>query len=166
MLLPPTAWAAEGNDKSVGYGYDWKCNLYCFNNGVCRHGKNKFGSYAGVEETAELPWESEGHATIGMYCACPVGFTGLQCEIAMKVCGDDQHTCFNGAACEKEADKDGKIWWRCECDASNSVLTEKYAGKYCEHIATQFCNKGGLDPGNAYCTHGGKCKPKSGSGIE
>ena len=166
-LLPAASRAAEVGSKDVGY--NWRCNLYCYNKGECRHGKSKFGSYAGVEETAELPWESEGHAGVGMYCACPVGFTGLQCEIAMKVCGDDENTCFNGSACAKETDMDGKLWWRCECDAENSVLSASYAGKYCEHLATTFCNNkkaNTLDPGSSYCTNGGQCKERDHAGQQ
>lgn len=102
-----------------------------------------------------------------MYCACPAGYTGLQCEIAMKVCGNDEHTCFNGAACAKETDLDGKLWWRCECNVEDSVMDAKYAGKYCEHVATTFCNKGSGDFGYeqmSYCTNGGKCKKKDHEG--
>jgi hypothetical protein len=171
VLLPLASWASDGNTKDVGY--DWKCNLYCYNGGECRHGKSKFGTfgtYGGVEATAApLPWESQTQTGDGMYCGCPAGFTGLQCEISMKVCGDNQNTCFNGAACAKESDKDGKTWWRCECDVENSVLTATYAGKYCKHIATTFCTKhagetGDLDPGQSYCTNGGLCKQKDHDG--
>ena len=151
LLLPASAWAT----------YDWKCNLHCYNGGDCRHGKGKFGSYAGVEDTDVLPWDREVQPGVGMFCACPVGYTGLQCEIAMKVCGNDEHTCFNGSACARETDKDGKLWWRCECNIEESVMDDQYAGKYCEHVATTFCNKKANDPGNegfSYCTNGGKCK--------
>lgn len=157
LLLPVATWAT----------YDWNCNLHCFHDGECRHGKGKFGSYAGVDESEVLPWDREVEPGVGMYCACPVGYTGLQCEIAMKVCGNDEHTCFNGAACAKETDKDNKMWWRCECDVAESVLDANYAGKYCEHIATVFCNKKSGDIGleqSLYCTNGGKCKKKDHEG--
>ena len=145
-------------------GYDWACNLYCYNGGECQHGKGKFGSYAGVDDTVALPWEqaapSQGQA--GMFCTCPKGFTGLQCEISLVACGEE-HTCFNGSQCKKERSGDGSTYYRCECDAENSVLTAKYAGKYCEHIATTFCSKNGgssdtYDGQKSFCSNGGKCK--------
>lgn len=161
VLLPAATWAAD-------VGYNWKCNLYCYQGGECHHGKTKFGSYTDVEEdTTGLPWENANtHGAAGMYCSCPAGYTGLQCEIAMKVCGENEHTCFNGSACAKETDMDGKTWWRCECDVENSVLTDRYAQKYCDHISTTFCNKNSnnLGSGNSYCKNGGQCKPKDHQG--
>lgn len=164
LLLPVSVWAK----------YDWQCNLYCYNGGECRHGKGKFGTYADVDgqgttgTTEEaLPWESSANAGFGMYCACPVGFTGLQCEIAMNVCDENENTCYNGNACARETAADGTIWWRCECDASKSVLTASYAIKYCEHVATVFCNKAKNDFGmeqKSYCTNGGKCEEKDHEG--
>ncbi len=156
-LFPVSSWAT----------YDWKCNLHCFNGGECRHGKGKFGSYAGVDESEELPWERTTDPGTGMYCACPVGYTGLQCEIAMKLCPNEEHMCFNGSVCAKETSSDGTAWWRCECDAEASVMTASYAVKYCEHIATVFCNRAGGDFGYeqmSFCTNGGKCKEKDHEG--
>lgn len=140
--------------------YDWTCNLFCYNKGVCRHGHGKFGAYAGIDSmTEELPFEKELHEN-GMYCSCPEGYTGLQCEIKYVTCGRDDHTCFNGSACVKErASNDGKVFYRCECDVNGSVMDAPYAGKYCEHIATTFCDGGdGFTHGSSFCTNGGKCK--------
>ena len=139
-------------------GYDWTCNLFCYNSGVCRHGHGKFGSYAGIDsQTIELPFEKELHDN-GMYCTCPAGFTGLQCEIKYVTCGRDNHTCFNGSSCVKERSSDnGNIFYRCECDIKASVMDASYAGKYCEHIATVFCDGGddGFNHGTSFCTNGG-----------
>lgn len=157
FLLPVSAWAT----------YDWTCNLHCYNDGECKHGKGKFGSYAGVEEEEEMPWEKAAPHPVGMYCSCPIGYTGLQCEIHMKTCGNDEHTCFNGAPCGKERAGDGTTWWRCECDPTDSVMDADYAGRYCEHIATIFCNNNPDDighEGTSYCTNGGKCKEKDHEG--
>lgn len=140
--------------------YDWTCNLYCYNNGVCRHGHGKFGAYAGIEPTNDLPFEQELHDN-GMYCSCPEGYTGLQCEIKYMVCGRDDHTCFNGSACVKEhASDNGNIFYRCDCDLKESVMTAAYAGKYCEHISTVFCEGGsnGFKHSTSFCTNGGKCR--------
>ncbi|MGK3740902.1 MAG: hypothetical protein ACI90V_007752 [Bacillariaceae sp.] len=141
--------------------YDWTCNLFCYNDGVCRHGHGKFGSYTGDAESTidELAFEKEFHDN-GMYCTCPVGYTGLQCEIKYVVCGRDDHTCFNGSACVKERSSNtGQVFYRCECDSNESIMDAPYAVKYCEHIATVFCEKGdGFTHGTSYCTNGGKCK--------
>jgi hypothetical protein len=105
--------------------YDFTCNLYCYHGGECRHGHGKFGSYSGVEDDEEMPWEKVKHEN-GMYCICPVGYTGLQCEIKMVVCGSNDHTCFNGSACKKDHSGMGESYWRCECDPKESVLTASY----------------------------------------
>lgn len=155
LLLPAATWA-----------YDWTCNLYCYNDGICQHGKGKFGSYAGVEEEEEMPWEQE-YNQAGLYCSCPLGYTGLQCEIKLVVCGEngeDQHTCFNGAECQKDRAGNGDIFYRCECDSTQSKLDGAYAGRYCEHIATSFCDEKGEDgsfgASTSFCTNGGACKEK------
>ncbi|VEU43783.1 unnamed protein product [Pseudo-nitzschia multistriata] len=141
--------------------YDWTCNLYCYNKGVCRHGHGKFGAYAGIDsEIDDLPFEQELHEN-GMYCTCPKGYTGLQCEIKFVTCGRDSHTCFNGSACVKERSTDtGEAFYRCACDAEGSIMDAPYAGKYCEHIATVFCDGGGdgFEHGSAFCTNGGRCR--------
>jgi len=148
--------------------YDFKCNLFCYNGGECRHGKGKFGNYAGIGDDEVMPWEKVTTQT-GMYCSCPVGYTGLQCEIKVVVCGDeldsgtttiDEHTCFNGSACQKATSGSGKVYWQCECDPENSIMTSSYAGKYCEHISTVFCGRKGVGGDPNFCTNGGKCKEK------
>jgi len=157
---------------------DFFCNLYCFNGGECRHGKGKFGHYvtgdtpvaptgdtASTEESAEapLPWVAEGVKDIGMYCACPPGFSGMQCELKMELCPNDQHECFNGQACAKERSMNGENWWRCECDMDESRLDADYALKYCDKVGTTFCghnpNDFGFD-GTSYCKNGGSCNEK------
>jgi len=142
--------------------YDWACNLFCYNNGVCRHGHGKFGAYAGIDPTEQLPFEQELHDD-GMYCTCPEGYTGLQCEIKYVTCGRDDHTCFNGSACVKEHASDtGKTFYRCECDLQESIMTAAYAGKYCEHISTIFCDGGsdGFHHSTSFCTNGGTCRDR------
>lgn len=153
---------ASGDRGPVVNAYDWTCNLFCYNKGVCRHGHGKFGSYAGIEsEIDDLPFEKELHDN-GMYCTCPEGYTGLQCEIKYVTCGRDKHTCFNGSSCVKERSSDnGNIFYRCECDAEGSVMDASYAGKYCEHIATVFCDKNN----GSFCTNGGRCKSHSANSI-
>ena len=154
---------------NVSLSYNWNCDLYCYNGGECKHGKGKFGNFAGVteEEGDALPFVEQKHAN-GMFCSCPLGYTGLQCEIKFVVCGEngeDQHTCFNGSECKREKTDSGKQFYRCECDANLSNLSASYAGKFCEHISTIFCSKhanGGSSTGgsNSFCVNGGRCLDK------
>ena len=167
LLLLVLAIGIATENSGMVEAYDWTCNLFCYNKGNCRHGHGKFGSYAGIDSmTEELPFEQELHDN-GMYCSCPVGYTGLQCEIAYVTCGRDDHTCFNGSACVKERSSDtGEIFYRCECDIAHSVMDAAYAGKYCEHIATTFCDAGdGFTHGDSFCTNGGKCKERDPNSI-
>ena len=150
--------------------YDFTCNLFCFNGGQCKFGKGQFGSYSGngVQTSATVspvPFAQTDQAS-GMYCSCPVGYTGLQCEIKFIMCGEDgggSHTCFNGQECLKDRTAAGKTYYHCECDIANSQMTlHPYAAKYCEHISTTFCghnaNDSGFGSSTAYCSNGGKCK--------
>ncbi|KAG7345354.1 EGF-like domain containing protein [Nitzschia inconspicua] len=142
--------------------YDFHCNLFCYNGGECRHGHGAFGSYTGVDDDEEMPWEKVRHKN-GMYCICPVGYTGLQCEIKMVVCGADDHTCFNGSTCKKDHSGWGESYWRCECDPKGSVMTASYAGKYCEHESTVFCVGDAASHSSSFCTNGGRCKERDNS---
>lgn len=169
IMMMVAGWIilASGSWLTATSAYDFTCNLYCYHGGTCRHGHGKFGShnsqteskYAGIsdEETAQLPFEQVHHEQ-GMFCTCPVGYTGLQCEIKLVVCGRDDHTCFNGSTCAKERSGEGEIYYRCECDPKESVMDAPYAGKYCEHIATVFCDGHGISMGQSFCTNGGKVR--------
>jgi len=161
LLLALVTSIVSGNN-GMADAYDWSCNMFCYNKGVCRHGHGKFGSHAGIDSTNEqLPFEQELHEN-GMYCTCPEGYTGLQCEIKYVTCGRDDHTCFNGSSCVKERSSDnGNTFYRCECDIEGSVMDAPYAGKYCEHIATIFCDGGdGFTHGQSFCTNGGRCRKR------
>jgi hypothetical protein len=142
--------------------YDWHCNLYCYNGGSCRHGHGKFGSYSDVgdgipDDDASDASAEEVHQQNGMFCICPVGYTGLQCEIKFVVCSPDDHTCFNGSNCKKErAGLTGETYYRCQCDPDGSVLDAPYAGKFCEHISTVFCTGDGMEHGTSFCSNGGR----------
>ena len=163
LLLLPT----------LGLSYDFGCNLYCYNGGQCRHGKGKFGSYQSVNnlEPDENPWEEQTHIT-GMYCQCPAGFTGVQCEISLIMCdiggSHDNHTCFNGQECMKENDGYGNVFYHCSCDAATTIMKQDYVKNYCQHISTVFCNhkkNADVSTSSQYCTNGGKCLPSDPDGT-
>ena len=145
--------------------YSWDCNLYCYHDGQCRHGKGEFGSYQSVHnlEPDENPWEAETHVS-GMYCQCPVGYTGVQCEISLIMCDiggpHDNHTCFNGSECRKGKDGFGTSYYHCACDAETTVMEYDYVKKYCDHIGTVFCGQRNGDDvaSSMFCNNGGRCK--------
>jgi hypothetical protein len=152
----------------ASFGYDWNCNLFCYNNGECFHGKGRFGSSENVGD--ETPWEAKTHLN-GMYCKCPRGYTGLQCEISVKVCGlsgnNDDRYCNNGSECHKDKDGDGMIYYHCECD-EETVYDAPYVAKFCEHISTIFCNHNPNDytyASSSFCVNGGKCLPPDEDGT-
>ena len=47
----------------------------------------------------------------------------------------------------------------CDCSAIDTDVI-KYAGIYCEHAATSYCQKGSDKSAHAFCTNGGECKFK------
>lgn len=72
------------------------------------------------------------------------------------VCPDD-HRCENLSSCVELMGNEGSFF--CDCDTQklhNEVQYEKvrYAGLYCEHEATDFCDSG------HFCVNNGKCHPK------
>jgi len=153
---------------AVAFAYNWECNLFCFNGGECRHGKGKFGSYGNVD--AENPWESKDHVE-GMYCSCPSGSTGLQCEISLKGCrtteNNFQHDCDNGMQCKLDKNGEGHSFYHCECD-EDTVFENEYVEKYCAHISTVFCGHNKNDDSFAssqFCVNGGKCLPDDTNGT-
>ncbi|CAJ1934336.1 unnamed protein product [Cylindrotheca closterium] len=154
---------------AVNLAYNWDCNLFCFNGGECRHGKGKFGSYGNVD--AENPWESKDHVE-GMYCSCPSGSTGLQCEISLKGCrtteNNFQHNCDNGMECKLDKNGEGHSFYHCECD-DDTVFENEYVEKYCAHISTVFCGHNKNDDtfsSSQFCVNGGKCLPDDTNGTK
>lgn len=136
-----------------------ECSLQCRNGGICDFGSNEYGFTGQDSRNGDPTTLENGNRD---YCKCPVGWTGLQCEIKFVVCGENQHTCVNGAACEETADGDGNPYYHCECDAANSDLSSSYAEHFCQHAATVICNST-IDTATqqsakaSFCTNGGRC---------
>eukprot|EP00549_Striatella_unipunctata_P021423 CAMPEP_0118710708 /NCGR_PEP_ID=MMETSP0800-20121206/23576_1 /TAXON_ID=210618 ORGANISM="Striatella unipunctata, Strain CCMP2910" /NCGR_SAMPLE_ID=MMETSP0800 /ASSEMBLY_ACC=CAM_ASM_000638 /LENGTH=162 /DNA_ID=CAMNT_0006615009 /DNA_START=17 /DNA_END=505 /DNA_ORIENTATION=- len=129
------------------------CTLDCVNGGQCQFGEAEFG-FAFDEP---VPFTEQTNVN-QMFCSCPTGYTGIRCEIKFKVCGDNQHTCFNGAECKLGIDSTGMEYLHCDCDPAKSDLTSSYAGVFCQHAAQVFCAPG--HPGavrHTFCVNGGRC---------
>ncbi len=99
----------------------------------------------------------------GEHCACPDGFTGLQCNVTDVVhCGGG--VCFNGGICVEQIREDGTfVDFVCQCDTFNNFdtttgTTTAVGGKFCEHRDVAFCPAPpGHDPALYYCANGGQC---------
>lgn len=88
---------------------------------------------------------------VGMYCQCPSGFGGGQCEVPSNQCGD--HFCFHGGTCIK-TQTSGLTVHACDCTTANG----EYGGKYCEAKASDLCEADDQN-GELYCVNGGTCNP-------
>ena len=131
------------------------CDLACRNSGECKFGSADYSFESDTFDDDQLPFAEH---IDGKYCKCISGWTGVQCEIKFVICGENKHTCFNGAPCQ--ADASGLF--HCECDAAKSDLSSVYAGQFCEHVATVFCTTNDPTTGqpakHSFCTNGGRCK--------
>jgi hypothetical protein len=70
----------------------------------------------------------------------------------------DAAFCFNGGSCVELIDSDGRITNHCDCRTAMGAY--HYAGLFCEHQATTFCNSTN-DPtpnGRLFCVHGEACR--------
>lgn len=129
-----------------------QCTLDCENGGQCKFGTKDHGdSTKGV--SAFFSW---GKEIEGMHCVCPKGYAGLTCGVKMEACGDFH--CFHGSKCKEE---DGKK--HCDCNKARKEDGTRYAGRFCEHGATSFCDAiekavEGAAGGSAFCTNNGVCK--------
>lgn len=136
-----------------------KCNLQCFNHGICRKGAKNLAVLRkfGISNRRHLQAFNEDFE----HCVCPAGYAGLQCEYQIDVCPGADHICLNGGRCGPFMDGD-RLQFICDC-ARARTARDRFAGLYCEMISTQFCttdhqrtNQGrGQD---AFCTNDGKCK--------
>jgi len=95
------------------------CTRQCDNGGMCKHGIKDYSSLTDNTKIIEFLSKESSYET---HCVCPVGFTGLNCEITVSnsLCGDGE--CFYGADCVQDT---------CDCKSisKNDAL---YAGDYCE----------------------------------
>jgi len=74
-------------------------------------------------------------------------------------CGAGEHYCLHGSGCVPDNDE-----FTCDC---NEVSTElvAYAGHYCEHTATEFCQGPGAGK-HSFCTNHGTCRGQVGLGSD
>ena len=69
-----------------------QCTLDCQQNAPCVFGEADFSNHTAVrsQDTSDIALVDT--SIDGMYCACPHGWTGVQCEIEYDGC-DGNHQC-------------------------------------------------------------------------
>lgn len=120
-------------------------------------GAPQFGYSADRNENDPDAFGSRVSTLNNMYCQCPVGYAGLQCEISLILCDPDETTCSNGAACQQAQDDEGGVFLHCECDATKSDLSAGYALHFCRKAAMVFCSTD-LQAKQSFCANGGSCR--------
>jgi len=127
-----------------------KCELDCYNNGICKIGITNFDYLSpALQEYFQL--QDEGHDA---HCICPTGFTGHRCETRISICGDTE--CLNGSECSRALDPNGVETFYCDC--KNAPGPQMYAGNSCESVSTSYCDPPiGFDPVGFFCTNQGTC---------
>jgi len=125
------------------------CDLYCQNGGICSNG---IKSYDG--KAAELVDHFRANLNFdnNMYCICPKGFTGPQCETQTSSCGNTE--CLNGGKC-KITQWDEYFFCDCSIDDDQEV---SYAGNHCQSESTTYCESPtGFNQEDFFCTNNGEC---------
>ena len=156
ILMSPWSPDSMCNCKTGFAGYHCefegeahKCELDCYNNGICKIGIKNYDSIRPVlRDYFQLQKVGSDN-----HCICPTGFTGQQCETRITNCGSVD--CLNGSKCKYSFEPNGKKHYYCDClEAPGPQL---YAGLSCESASTSFCD---FDVGGEFCTNQGTCPKK------
>jgi hypothetical protein len=79
----------------------------------------------------------------------------------------DGTICENSAPCTPHPLKEGS--YMCDCISANGGAIDsavKFAGIYCEHQATSYCQRGSDESAHAFCTNDGECRLMVGKNEE
>ena len=139
----------EGPHCEFKSGTTPECDMDCKNGGTCILGSKDLIN----DEERYQYWDHEGSKY--MYCHCPDGFDGPNCEIEKAPCGDNH--CFNGGTCI-ERSVDGTVLHHCDCSKTNNSGEKSFAGRFCQYEATSYCTKTSGLQGHLFCVNRGSCK--------
>ena len=131
------------------------CDLDCINGGQCFFGQSPVVD----AELQKLHSSGLDFLLNNQHCRCPEGFIGLKCEMRFEKCGNNEHYCLHGSGCVSDGDQ-----YTCDCRDAATLL-DSYAGTYCEHAATQFCQGPGANS-ESFCANHGTCLGDIGVGEE
>jgi len=134
------------------------CDLKCENGGECFFGQSPIVD----EDMKELALDGYDFLMDNKHCRCPEGFLGLRCEMRYERCGANEHFCLHGSGCVPDNDQ-----WTCDCTEAATLLSKAYAGEFCEHAATDFCdNASGTSNAGSFCANHGSCLGIIGAGED
>lgn len=139
------------------------CTLPCENGGICKQGSK-------TESTTLFDVSNVNN----MYCECPPGYDGVQCEYQVDVCGvggnstdsdKPSHICLHGSKCV--ADGNEPTGYTCSCGNDQGESNQANEG-VCPYHTMEICSpsanslnaveyfEGMAVP--AFCVNGGTCK--------
>ena len=145
------------------------CDLSCDHpDAVCVQGSATFDSHP-VPQDALFSFHASQDVN-GMHCSCPTGWTGVTCDTVFETCdytssssssssssATGSHKCYHGGKCVPGLlDDFGNDQLFCNCENAIDSQGNQYAGKYCEHKATTFCDS---DDDSHFCLNEGDCNP-------
>eukprot|EP00542_Grammatophora_oceanica_P022014 CAMPEP_0194033424 /NCGR_PEP_ID=MMETSP0009_2-20130614/6131_1 /TAXON_ID=210454 /ORGANISM="Grammatophora oceanica, Strain CCMP 410" /LENGTH=293 /DNA_ID=CAMNT_0038674117 /DNA_START=45 /DNA_END=926 /DNA_ORIENTATION=+ len=131
-----------------------ECSLACKNGGICELGNAEYGFAAHLQEGDMIPLSEQTGERTEMYCRCPPGYLGLDCEIALKSCGTGG-MCSYGSLCLESEDDFGDTYQHCGCDVLKSEFLGSYTEHLCEYATLFYCSEEA--PSRSYCANGGVC---------
>lgn len=126
-----------------------ECSLDCPVDAPCTFGEATFPHHNAIELDTSVQ---------DMHCACPLGWTGILCDIKYESCTDN-HDCFHGGKCLNDSlatDSFGNAQLLCDCTRAKSTDGIRYVGKYCETPLETLCS---ADNEDLFCVNGGTCNP-------
>jgi len=141
------------------------CSLDCQHDAPCVSGHADFSDHPvdPADNSQALDFHSATQDENGMHCACPHGWTGLECTVPFETC-DGQHPCYFGGECIPGlADQYGNEQLYCDCSNAWDDDGNSYTGKYCEiRVSSEeeehtFCDGGSGDDDLMYCVNDGEC---------
>lgn len=144
-----TLQGSTNNDRECTLACNTDIGSYC--KFTTSEDLQRFASHPLSEDGQPLEW----HVIVdqdGMHCACPNGWTGVDCNIPYVLCPDSaNHICYHGGKCVPPGvETDGQF---CFCERAYDADGKHYVGKYCEQTADDYC-----DPsGKVFCINKGKC---------
>eukprot|EP00538_Stauroneis_constricta_P012494 CAMPEP_0119559076 /NCGR_PEP_ID=MMETSP1352-20130426/11797_1 /TAXON_ID=265584 /ORGANISM="Stauroneis constricta, Strain CCMP1120" /LENGTH=1231 /DNA_ID=CAMNT_0007606639 /DNA_START=288 /DNA_END=3983 /DNA_ORIENTATION=- len=156
----------EGEHCEFKKGETPECTL------ECGPGRCVVGSRSPEEfEFMDRVWTNE-EISEHMYCECPEGTGGVNCQAQSTVCGSPQdhssmeeHICFHGASCLQFHPGHGAhpvkdVKYQCDCTVAFDPEDPdaKFAGDHCQYKSSHICrNENYADTENFFCVNDGEC---------
>jgi hypothetical protein len=155
--LLPWLCAANNHHTSSSSDHHMACgNLTCHNGGQCVDISFLAEEQEVPEDPKVLEANAEASGTLLTFCQCPVGYSGITCEVHHdNICEPTQTVCKSGRECVTNSQD--PLVGECPCDIAYGVSI--FAGMMCEKPATEYCDQYNHETGHElFCTNGGTCR--------